>query len=315
MTFKLVKDHTSIDFLSPVRRRIAIAISIVAIGISIASFATRGLDLGIDFTGGVLLEVGYPQPANLDRIRQVLSTEGFEEVQVQRFGADTDVMVRLPPQEGTDPNAIRDRLRSALAADEPGVELRRVEFVGPQIGEELTEQGGLAMLFALLMIFAYVMLRFQWKFAAGAVAALIHDVIITIGFFSVFQFPFDLTVVAAVLAVVGYSLNDTVVAFDRIRENFLKLRGTTSESSMNISLNDVLARTIVTGMTTLLVLTALYILGGESVESFSLALIVGIIVGTYSSIYTASATALMLDVKPQDLLPPEEDPELVDDLP
>jgi len=315
MTFKLVKDHTSIDFLSPVRRRVAIAISILVIGISIASFATRGLDLGIDFTGGVLLEVGYPQPANLDRIRQLLSAEGFEEAQVQRFGADTDVMVRLPPQEGADPNAIRDQLRNALAADEPGVELRRVEFVGPQIGEELTEQGGLAMLFALLMIFAYVMLRFQWKFAAGAVAALIHDVIITIGFFSVFQFPFDLTVVAAVLAVVGYSLNDTVVAFDRIRENFLKLRGTTSESSMNISLNDVLARTIVTGMTTLLVLTALYVLGGESVESFSLALIVGIIVGTYSSIYTASATALMLDVSPQDLLPPEEDPELVDDLP
>lgn len=315
MTFKLVKDHTSIDFLSPMRRRIAIAISIVAIGISIASFATRGLDLGIDFTGGVLLEVGYPQPADLDRIRQLLSAEGFEEVQVQRFGADTDVMVRLPPQEGADPNAIRDQLRNALAADEPGVELRRVEFVGPQIGEELTEQGGLAMLFALLMIFAYVMLRFQWKFAAGAVAALIHDIIITIGFFSLFQFPFDLTVVAAVLAVVGYSLNDTVVAFDRIRENFLKLRGTTSESSMNTSLNDVLARTIVTGMTTLLVLTALYILGGESVESFSLALIVGIIVGTYSSIYTASATALMLDVSPQDLLPPEEDSELVDDLP
>ncbi len=314
MTFKLVKDHTSIDFLSPVRRRVAIAISLLFIGISFASFATRGLDLGIDFTGGVLLEVGYPQAANLDGIRALLDAEGFEEVQVQRFGAATDVMVRLPPQEG-DPNAIRDQLRNALAADEPNVELRRVEFVGPQVGEELTEQGGLAMLFALLMIFGYVMLRFQWKFAAGAVVALIHDVIITIGFFSVFRLPFDLTVVAAILAVVGYSLNDTVVAFDRIRENFVKLRGTTSESAMNTSLNDVLARTIVTGMTTLLVLTALYVLGGESVESFSLALIVGIIVGTYSSIYTASATALILDVSAQDLLPPEEDSELVDDLP
>lgn len=314
MTFKLVKDHTSIDFLSPVRRRVAIAISLLFIGISFASFATRGLDLGIDFTGGVLLEVGYPQAANLDSIRALLDAEGFEEVQVQRFGAATDVMVRLPPQEG-DPNAIRDQLRNALAADEPNVELRRVEFVGPQVGEELTEQGGLAMLFALLMIFGYVMLRFQWKFAAGAVVALIHDVIITIGFFSVFQLPFDLTVVAAILAVVGYSLNDTVVAFDRIRENFIKLRGTTSESAMNTSLNDVLARTIVTGLTTLLVLIALYVLGGESVESFSLALIVGIIVGTYSSIYTASATALILDVSAQDLLPPEEDSELVDDLP
>ncbi len=316
MTFKLIKDHTSIDFMSPMRRRVATAISIVVIGISLAALATRGLDLGIDFTGGVLLEVGYPQAADLDRIRQSLAAEGFEDAQVQRFGADTDVMVRLPPQEGEQPNAIRDQLRNALAADQSNVELRRVEFVGPQVGEELTEQGGLAMLFALLMIFAYVMLRFQWKFAAGAVAALIHDVIVTIGFFSLFQFPFDLTVVAAILAVVGYSLNDTVVAFDRIRENFIKLRGTTSESSMNRSLNDVLARTVVTGLTTLMVLTALYVLGGESVESFSLALIVGIIVGTYSSIYTASATALMLDVTAQDLLPPQEDSdELVDDLP
>ncbi len=187
--------------------------------------------------------------------------------------------------------------------------------VSAQVGEELTEQGGLAMIFALLMIFAYVMFRFQWKFAMGAVAALAHDVIVTVGFFSITGISFDLTVVAAVLAVIGYSLNDTVVAFDRIRENFTKLRGATPEESMNTSINEMLARTIVTGVTTLVVLTALLLLGGESVGPFSIALIVGIVVGTYSSIYTASATALMLHVSPQDLMPPEIDPDLIDDLP
>ena len=193
--------------------------------------------------------------------------------------------------------------------------MRRVESVSPQVGEELTEDGGLAMIFAMLMIFAYVMFRFQWKFAAGAVVALVHDVIVTLGFFSLFGFPFDLTVVAAVLAVVGYSLNDTVVAFDRIRENFFKLRGLSAEESMNISINEMLARTIITGMTTLLVLVALLLLGGESIAPFSIALIVGIVIGTYSSIYTASATALLLGVNQQDLLEPVKDPSLVDDLP
>ena len=312
---RLIKEKTSIDFLGLTRRRVAIGLSVIAIAISIVSLATRGLDFGIDFTGGVLLEVGYPEPADLDRIRGLMTTAGFEEAQVQTFGAKTDVMVRLPPQPDADPNAIRDQLRNLLAGDEPRVELRRVEFVGPQVGEELTEQGGLAMIFALLMIFAYVMFRFQWKFAAGAVAALVHDVIITMGFFSLFHLPFDLSVVAAVLAVIGYSLNDTVVAFDRIRENFIKLRGVDAEESMNISLNEMLARTLITGVTTLLVLTALLVLGGESVGPFSIALIVGIIVGTYSSIYTASATALMLDVSAVDLLPPAEDSDLVDDLP
>jgi preprotein translocase subunit SecF len=312
---RFLKDKTSIDFLSPLRRRVAMTISLVVVVASLVSLATRGLDLGIDFTGGILLEVGYPQEADVDRIRELLTEAGFDDMQVTRFGTPTDVQVRLPPQPDADANAIRDQLRSTLAADEPRVELRRVEFVGPQVGKELTEQGALAMIFTLLMIFAYVMFRFQWKFAAGAVAALVHDVIITVGFFSIFQVPFDLTVVAAVLAVIGYSLNDTVVAFDRIRENFIKLRGTSSESSMNISLNEMLARTIITGLTTLLVLTALLLLGGESVGPFSIALIVGIVVGTYSSIYTASATALMLDVSAQDLLPPEEEQEPVDDMP
>jgi preprotein translocase subunit SecF len=312
---RFIKEKTSFDFLSKSRRRIALSISAIVIVISLLSLATRGLEFGIDFTGGVLLEIGYPQDADLNKIRGLLADAGFDDVQVQEFGVASDVLLRLPPQVDANPNEIRERLRNTLAADEPDVDLRRVEFVGPQVGEELTEQGGLAMIFALLMIFAYVMFRFQWKFAAGAVAALAHDVVITLGFFSVFRFDFDLTVVAAVLAVIGYSLNDTVVAFDRIRENFLKLRGFSSEDAMNLSINEMLARTIITGVTTLLVLIALLLLGGESVGPFSVALIVGIVVGTYSSIYTASAIALSLDVSAQDLLPPEIDPELIDDLP
>jgi preprotein translocase subunit SecF len=312
---RLIKDKPNIDFLSRTRRNIAVGISLLAIVVSIGSLVVRGLDFGIDFTGGVLLEAGYPDPADLDRVRGLLSDAGFEEVRVQRFGPETDIQVRLPPQPGAEPNQIRDTLQGILAADEPQVELRRVEFVSAQVGGELTEQGGLAMIFSLLMIFMYVMFRFQWKFAMGAVAALAHDVIVTVGFFSVFGVSFDLSVVAAVLAVIGYSLNDTVVAFDRIRENFAKLRGVSPERSMNTSINEMLARTIITGVTTLIVLTALLLLGGESVRPFSIALIVGIVVGTYSSIYTASATALMLHVTPQDLMPPETDPELIDDLP
>ena len=312
---RLIKNKTSINFLGETRRRIALFLSIIMVSISISSIFIKGMEFGIDFTGGVLLEVGYPEPANLMKIRTLLENDGFEEVQVQSFGSDEDVLLRLPPQSDQDPNFIRDRLRNLLASDEPNVVLRRVEFVGPQVGEDLTEQGGLAMIFALMMIFAYVMFRFQWKFAAGAVCALLHDVIITVGFFSLFGFEFDLTVVAAVLAVIGYSLNDTVVAFDRIRENFIKLRGVASHEAMNISINEMLARTIITGVTTLVVLIALLTLGGESVRPFSIALIVGIIIGTYSSIYTAGAIALVLNVNTKDLLPPEKDPELIDDLP
>jgi preprotein translocase subunit SecF len=275
----------------------------------------RGLEFGIDFTGGILLEVGYPEAANLESIRNNLAEAGYDDAQVQRFGADTDVLVRLPPQDGTNPDELRNDLRRTIAEGTTGVDLRRVEFVSPQVGKELTERGGLAMIIAMLLIFVYVMIRFQWKFAAGAVAALAHDVIVTVGFFSIFRFPFDLTVVAAVLAVIGYSLNDTVVAFDRIRENFFKLRGIPAQESMNTSINEMLARTIITGVTTLLVLVALLVLGGESIAPFSIALIVGIIVGTYSSIYTASATALLLGVNAQDLLEPIKDPDLIDDLP
>ncbi len=312
---RLIQHTTSIDFLGTRRRKIALVLSALFVIASFVSLATRGLEFGIDFTGGVLLEVAYPHAADLETIRGNLADAGFSDAQVQRFGDDTDVLVRLPPQGDAEPGEIRARLQGTLEAGGETVDLRRVEFVSPQVGEELTEQGGLAMIFAMLMIFAYVMFRFQWKFAVGAVTALAHDVIVTVGFFSMLQLPFDLTVVAAVLAVIGYSLNDTVVAFDRIRENFFKLRGASAAESMNTSINEMLARTLITGMTTLLVLTALLVLGGESIAPFSIALIVGIIVGTYSSIYTASAMALLLGVNAQDLLEPVKDPELIDDLP
>jgi preprotein translocase subunit SecF len=312
---RLIKHKTHIDFLGQTRRKIALGISAIFIIVSIASLVRSGLEFGIDFTGGILLEVGYPEAANLESIRSNLADAGFDDAQVQRFGADTDVLVRLPPQDGRQPDELREELRRTVAVGTSGVELRRVEFVSPQVGKELTEQGGLAMIIALLLIFVYVMFRFQWKFAAGAVAALAHDVIITVGFFSLFRLPFDLTVVAAVLAVIGYSLNDTVVAFDRIRENFFKLRGVSADESMNTSINEMLARTLITGATTLLVLVALLVFGGESIAPFSIALIVGVVVGTYSSIYTASTTALLLGVNAQDLLEPVKDPDLIDDLP
>ena len=312
---RLIKHKTNINFLGKTRRKIALGVSLLIVVVSIIELAVEGLEFGIDFTGGILLEVGYPEAANLEEIRGKLAEAGYDDAQVQRFGTDTDVLVRLPPQEGTNPDELREDLRRTVAAGTEGVELRRVEFVSPQVGKELTERGSLALIIALLLIFVYVMIRFQWKFAAGAVAALVHDVIVTVGFFAVFDLPFDLTVVAAVLAVIGYSLNDTVVAFDRIRENFFKLRGVEAEDSMNTSINEMLARTIITGVTTLLVLIALLVFGGESIAPFAIALIVGIVVGTYSSIYTASATALLLGVNAQDLIEPVKDPDLLDDLP
>ena len=315
MPFRLIKQKTSINFLGDTRRRVALALSAIAIVASLVSLATRGLELGIDFTGGILLEVRYSEPADIQGIRDSLGAAGYDDAQVQQFGSASDVLVRLPPQVGKETDELREELQEAVKVGTGEVELRRIAVVSAQVGDELAERGGLAMIFALLLIFVYVMIRFQWKFAAGAVAALAHDVIITVGFFSLTGLQFDLTVVAAVLAVIGYSLNDTVVAFDRIRENFFKLRGVAAVDSMNTSINEMLARTLITGVTTLLVLIALLQLGGEAVAPFSIALIVGIIVGTYSSIYTASATALLLGVNAQDLIEPVKDPELIDDLP
>ena len=300
------------DFLG-VRRPAAI-FSVILILVSIGSLATRGLNFGIDFTGGVLLEVAYEAAADLPRIRETLASGGYGEAQVQNFGAARDVLIRVLPREGSSSADVGDQILALLRDADQTVELRRVEFVGPQVGDELAERGGLAMLFALIMILIYIMVRFQWKFAVGAVAALVHDVMITLGLFSVLQLTFDLSVLAAILAVIGYSLNDTIVVFDRIRENFRRVRTEGAEASMNLSLNQTLSRTIVTGLTTLLVLVALFFLGGEAVAGFSVALIAGIVIGTYSSIYTASALALTLQVSPQDLMPPKVEDE-ADSLP
>ena len=300
------------DFMG--RRRAATVISAALILISLGSIAILKLNFGIDFTGGLLLEIAYEGPAELDQVRQILTDQGYPEALVQNFGTASDVLIRLPPVE--DPvggETLATRLLDALRAADPTVQLMRTEFVGPQVGEDLTEQGGLAMMFALIMIFGYVMLRFRWKFAAGAIAALVHDVIITIGFFAVVGLSFDLTILAAVLTVIGYSLNDTIVVFDRIRENFQLMRRGTAEEIVNASLNQTLARTLVTGLTTLLVLTGLATLGGRSVSGFAIAVIVGIVIGTYSSIYVASSAALALDVSPADLMPAKR--EELDELP
>ncbi len=293
------------DFMG--KRKPAMMISLVLMVVSIASLVTQKLEFGIDFTGGVLIEVGYDQAVELDDIRSSLATAGYPEAIAQNFGSASDILIRLTPRADQSSAEISEEVLSALRTDNPAVDMRRVEFVGPQVGEELTEQGGLAMLFALMMILAYVAFRFQWKFAVGAVAALVHDVVITIGFFSVFKIGFDLSVLAAVLAVIGYSLNDTIVVFDRIRENFLKIRKKGAEEVMNISINQMLGRTIITSGTTLLVLISLFSLGGQVIHNFALALIVGVVLGTYSSIYIASAAALYLDISTKDLLPPERD--------
>jgi len=243
------------------RRRVTATLSILAIIISIVSLSTRGLNLGIDFTGGVLLEVGYPEAADLAQIRGTLGVEGFGEAQVQNFGTVRDVMIRLVPREGMDSSQLGEEILQVLRASGADVSLRRVEFVGPQVGEELTEDGGLAVLYALIAILIYVSLRFEFRFSLGAVAALIHDVIITLGIFSVLQLDFDLSVVAAILAVIGYSLNDTIVVFDRVRENFRKIRKKTAQEVTNISINQTISRTLKTSLTTLLVLLSLFFLG------------------------------------------------------
>ncbi len=294
-------------------RRVAFAISAALRLKCFGSLCVRGLNLGNDFTGGLLLEVSYAGTADLAEIRLALAEAGFATPLVQNFGTASDVLIRLPPQEEQDSGVIRNRILGILAEHDPTVDMRRIEFVGSSVGEDLTEQGGLAMLIALILIFIYVMLRFRWKFAAGTITALVHDVIIVMGFFSIFGFGFDLSVLAAVLATIGYSLNDTIVVFDRIRENFRSMRRDSAEDIINMSINQMLGRTIITSMTTLLVLLSLYFLGGESVSGFALALIVGVLVGTYSSIYIASASALALDVSPIDLLPPKR--EEIDSLP
>lgn len=311
---QIFKKTTSFDFLG--KRTIAALLSAALMVAAIGSLVARGLNFGIDFTGGTLIEVGYPAPVELAGVRAALAEAGFKEAQVQHFGTSRDVLARIAPREGVSSVDLSTRVLKALqASSEAAVEMRRVEYVGPQIGGELAEQGGLAMLYALIGILIYVALRFEYRFALGSVAALVHDVIITIGVFSVLQVEFDLSVLAAVLAVIGYSLNDTIVVFDRIRENFRKVRKGTPLQVINTSLNESLPRTVMTSFTTLLVLFALFIFGGEIIHGFALALIIGVVVGTYSSIYIASPVALILGVSRADLMPAKKEGARVDDRP
>lgn len=294
------------------QRKVALILSIFLIIGSIVSFGTKGLVLGLDFTGGTQIEVGYQESANLIDIRAQLTKAGFEAPVVVHFGSERDVLIRM---QGKPESGLSDAVLQALQTNQPNVVLRRVDFVGPQVGEELREDGGLGMLVALLVVMMYIAIRFQYKFSLGAVVALAHDVIITLGFFSVTGLEFDLTVLAAVLAVIGYSLNDTIVVSDRIRENLRLLRISNIETVINKSLTQTLGRTLVTSLTTLLVLVSLFLFGGELIHNFAIALIVGVFIGTYSSIYVASNMLLTLGLQREDLMSSEKEDAEINELP
>jgi preprotein translocase subunit SecF len=291
-------------------RKPAMILSSIMILVSIACLATLKLNVGIDFTGGSIIEVGYQQAVELEPIRDVLNDNGYDDAVVQHFGSASEVLIRLVPKVGqNEAQTSSDVIKLLRNMTDETVQERRVEYVGPQVGEELTEDGGLAVLYALIAILIYVSVRFEYRFSLGAVAALIHDVIITLGIFSLLRLDFDLSVLAAILAVIGYSLNDTIVVFDRVRENFRKIRNKTPEEVTNISVNQTISRTLMTSFTTLLVLFSLFFIGGEAIHAFSLALIIGVFVGTYSSIYVATTTTLSLGISRADLLEPEVDEE------
>jgi preprotein translocase subunit SecF len=291
-------------------RKPAMVLSSIMILVSIACLATLKLNVGIDFTGGSIIEVGYQQAVELEPIRDALNDNGYDDAVVQHFGSASEVLIRLVPKEGqNEAETSSDVIKMLRNMTDETVQERRVEYVGPQVGEELTEDGGLAVLYALIAILIYVSVRFEYRFSLGAVAALIHDVVITLGIFSLLRLDFDLSVLAAILAVIGYSLNDTIVVFDRVRENFRKIRNRTPEEVTNISINQTISRTLMTSFTTLLVLFSLFFIGGEVIHSFSLALIIGVFVGTYSSIYVATTTTLALGISRADLIEPEVDEE------
>ncbi len=321
--------QTHIDFLS--LRKLALILSVAMVLISIAALATRGLNFGIDFTGGTLVEVGYSDNIEVDKVRDDLLGAGYEDAVVQHFGTAKDVMIRLPASERDNAANISEEIILTLRAGQGealvgevsgqnkvqqclkdgqtsacSVQMRRVEFVGPQVGDELANQGGLAMLYALFGILVYVTLRFKWQFSVSAVIALVHDVVITLGMFAIFQFDFSLSVLAAVLAVIGYSLNDTIVVFDRIRENFRKMRKGDRYQVVNAAINDTLPRTILTSLTTLLVVLTLLFFGGEVLRGFSIALLIGVLIGTYSSIFVASPSVLGLGLQREDMLEVEK---------
>ena len=292
-----------IDFMA--HRKLAMIISLVLVVGSIAGILVKGLNFGVDFTGGTIIEIAYEKPADVNGIRDALQKSGYEEAIVQNFGSAEDILIRIAPIEGMQSAKISNKVIDALKADSSDTfDLRRVEFVGPQVGDELTEDGALSVIYALIGILIYVALRFEFRFSVGSVAALIHDVAITVGVFAWTQIQFDLTVLAALLAVIGYSLNDTIVVFDRVRENFRTVRDGTPVDVTNLAVNQMLARTIMTSLTTLVVLISLFIFGGEIIHNFALALIIGVVVGTYSSTYIASAVALSLGVSKEDLMKP-----------
>ena len=309
----LIRD-TSFDFMS--HYKVAVMISGFLIVASLLAIGVRGLSLGVDFTGGYTIEAGYEEAPDLNVIRTALATADLPDSQVQTFGASTEVLIRMAPKEGfTGASVSTEVLRVLGEASESEVTMRRVEFVGPQVGEELREKGGLAVLAALFGIVAYIWFRFEKKFSVGSVLALVHDVIITVGFFALFQVEFDLTILAAILAVIGYSLNDTIVVFDRIRENFISMRSGTPAQVMNESVNQTLSRTVITSMTTLLVLISLFVFGGQIIHGFALALIIGVVVGTYSSIFVASIAVLRLGISKEDLMPVEKEGAELDSTP
>ncbi len=306
-----------IDFMR--LRHIALAFTIVLTLAALISIATRGLNMGVDFTGGTVMEVTYPDSKNPDIVRELLKSNGYEAV-VQHFGSSKELLIRLPPPEAGDDSAeakaaLSNKVLDILQTETAAAKLNRVEFVGPQVGEELREQGGLAILLALGGILIYVALRFEYRFAVGAIVATVHDIIVVVGFFSFTHLEFDLTVLAAVLAVIGYSLNDTIVVFDRERENFRLLRSETPYEVMNISINQTLSRTLMTSFTTLIVVIALYVFGSEVIAGFALALIIGILIGTYSSIYVASNLLLMMGITKEALIPPAKDNAELDAIP
>ena len=289
------------------QRKAGLVISLTLTLAAVVLLATRGLNFGIDFTGGVLVEVVYPQGVELDSVRDQLQQGGYHNAVAQYFGGTSNVLIRLPPAENASSAEVSTRVLEALRTGGQTVELRRIEFVGPQVGAELAEDGSLALLVAFILIFIYIAFRFEWKFSAGAVAALVHDAIMALGFLSAFWVEFDITTVAAILALIGYSNNETVVIFDRVRENLINIRRMEILDVANLSVNQTLLRSIITHLTTLLVCTALFVLGGPSVHSFSVTLIVGVIVATYSSIYVSTSLAVALGVSREDLLPPKLD--------
>ncbi|MBC8222775.1 protein translocase subunit SecF [Gammaproteobacteria bacterium] len=301
----------NIPFMS--YRRFATIGSLVLLIMSIGSLSFKGLNLGLDFSGGTLIEVSYAEAADLVDIRDLMTNNGFDDFQVVNFGSNSDVLIKVADKNGN--SQLGDVIYKFLLDADPSTELKRIEFVGPQIGSELRDQGGLGMLVALGMILLYVAFRFQYKFALGAVAALAHDVVIILGLFSLLSWDFDLTVLAALLAVIGYSLNDTIVVSDRIRENFRGERGFEPDEIVNRSINQTLSRTLITSLTTLLVLFALFFFGGDMIRGFSQALIIGVLVGTYSSIYIVANMLLGLSITQDDLAIPEPEGAEFDDMP